>query len=35
MLVSEKLDLTGLANGIYFIKANTSKGLFMRKVMKN
>lgn len=35
MLVSEKLDLTGLANGIYFIKANTSKGLLMRKVMKN
>ncbi|WP_396195179.1 PKD domain-containing protein [Flavobacterium sp.] len=34
-LVTETLDLTGHANGIYFIKIETDKGLLVKKIIKN
>ena len=35
MLVSNNLDLTNQASGVYFVKITTEKGVMTRKVIKN
>jgi hypothetical protein len=34
-LVSDSLDITGRANGIYIIKIETDKGTIIKKISKN
>jgi len=34
MLVNDKMDISGQASGIYFVKITTDEGSFVRKVVK-